>query len=244
MADFYQWGNKGFTSMKTCCLIPTFYRPAGLKRVLSSLRKTAPSVDICVISERDDFTASEIAFEYDAKYCFTEKERQGCIYAWNECLKAAPDYPAYFLAADDNEFMPNWHEECLKVLKEQLNNSGFVGINDKRKDSNGIKSGRVHPTAYLMTRDFIIDYVGGVVCIPHYTADWTDVEISLRARKANKFAYAQNAIVIHHWRSAFDLGYQLADRRRAESHLIFQKRYRQGFPDDFEPILKKEISNA
>lgn len=227
--------------MKIACLIPTLYRKNGLVRVLSSLHETAPSVHAVVVSEVDDFEAPEVAEQYGAYHVTCKNARQGPAYAWNTGLSYKPDYDAYFLGSDDIEFTTNWLGECLYVLREELYGSGLVGCNDGNKDSLRIKRNKVQPTQIFMTRDFIIQYNGGVVAIPHYRVDFTDYESCIRARNARKFAYAENSLVKHHWRILDDNGYRTADNYRKQMKTIYKERMIMGFPNDFMPILKEGV---
>jgi len=232
--------------MRIAILTPTIYRPAGLHKSLSSLRDTTShidNVDIVIAAEKDDDEARHIADKYDAIFTVCEEPLQGCAYAWNQAMKAALDYDAYFTGSDDIEYINGWLDEVLRVLAEPpLNGSGFVGINDARKDAR-----KFCATHYLMTRDFIIEHNGGVMAAPFYFANWTDMEADRRARKAGKWAWAEKAVVKHLWRGPYgDTAYTRAYEARAEAKLVYEDRLKRGFPDDFEPIIKnrEKISSS
>jgi len=228
--------------MKIAILTPTIYRPDGLRRSLSSLVDTVQTlssiheIDIVVAAERDDVEARAIAAEYGAIFTYCEEPLQGPAYAWNTALKAVPDYEAYFTGSDDIEYTNGWLEEVLRVLKDELNGSGLVGINDGRwKRELVMKKCATH---YLMTRDFIIEHMGGVAAQPFYHADYTDMEACSRARLVNKFAWAENALVRHHWKGPNgDLGYQNATKKRPLMKPLYEQRKAEGFPNDFKPII-------
>jgi hypothetical protein len=219
--------------MRIAVLIPTIYRPAGLKRTLVTLQATAPECIAVVAAEKDDVEGQKMAERYGAIFTTCPEPLRGGAYAWNQALKAAPDFDAYFLGSDDIEFTPGWLEEVLRVLNDELCGSGFVGINDNRKNAKSFCA-----THYLMTRDFIIQYNGGVAAAPFYFCDWTDMEADRRARRANKWAWADKAIVRHIWMGpAGDAAYQRAAARRKDVRPIYEDRERRGYPDDFEPII-------
>jgi len=216
--------------MEITALIPTAYRPVGLRRVLESLHKTAPSVRVVVAAERDDTEAEKIASEYEALFVVCEKYRQGCAYAWNTALQAAPNSDIYVIGSDDAEFLDGWLEASLAGL-EQIGGDGLVGFD----------SGKRKPFAehYMMTRKFIIEYHGGVAAVPHYSSWCVDSEAWERAKSADKYIKVESAMVLHHWDGPNgDLAYTIALERREENRKIYNQRHKAGFPDDFEPILK------
>jgi glycosyltransferase involved in cell wall biosynthesis len=225
--------------MKIAILIPTIYRPDGLRRSLQSLKDTTSHIDnvhAIVAAEDDDVDALTIAHEYRASFTICEKYRNGPAEGWNTALKAAIDYDAYFTGSDDIEFTPGWLDEVLRVLHDELNDSGLVGINDGRWKR--AKVMQMCATHYLMTRDFIIDHMGGVAAQPFYHADFTDMEACARARRVGKFAWAENALVRHHWNGPHgDLGYDRATEQRPRMKPLYEKRKEMNFPNDFEAIL-------
>lgn len=222
--------------MNICVLIPTCYRPDGLKRALSSLKRTAPSVAISIAAEADDFQALKLAQQYNAHFSICKEPMSGAPKAWNTALEGAQDYDAYFTGSDDVEFADGWLEYVLEEL-DRIGGEGLVGINDDFK--NAVKRG--YSTHYLMTRKFIIEHHGGVIAIPHYKADFTDVEACKRAQAAGMYGYADKAVVKHIWggnAKVLDRCYSNAKTFRTNAHAIYQRRKQDNFPDDFEPILK------
>jgi len=222
--------------MNTCVLIPTCYRPHGLTRALSTLTATAPDVYICVATEPDDIKGQRIARAYGATVAICPEPMAGAPAAWNTALVAVPDCDSYFTGADDVSFFDGWLDHVLAEL-DFIGGNGLVGINDKYKDAQR----RGYATHYLMTRRFIIDHHGGVAAIPHYRADYTDVEACKRAQRAGMYGYADKAIVQHHWEgnsNTPDKCYVRAKNFRTQARSIYQKREAAGFPDDFPPILK------
>lgn len=231
--------------MKIAILTPTIYRPAGLRRSLSSLMASLDEewleandiqVKIVIAAEKDDVEARAIAAEYKAVIAFCEEYRGGPASGWNTALAASPDCDAYFTGSDDIEYSPGWLEEVLRVLADELRGSGLVGINDGRWKRDLVL--RMCATHYLMTRDFIVKYNGGVAAAPFYHADYTDMEANARARRAGCWAWAEQALVRHHWGGPQgDLGYKNASAKRPQMKPLYEKRKAAGFPDDFEAIL-------
>lgn len=226
--------------MNIAILLPTIYRKDGLKRTLESLFATTQGyelfyeVSVIVAREYDDYDALEICKSYNGKVIsvICEKEKQGPAYAWNTALKHAQFFDGYFLASDDIEFVDDWLDEVLRV--QAIANKGLIGVND----GTGKYERAGFCTHYFLTRDFILNHNGGVVCCPHYFADFTDVEIIERAKKVNQFVYAEHARIFHHWREVDDEAYKRGDSRRAEAKEIYLRRKALGFPDDYEAIIK------
>lgn len=215
-------------------LVPTRKRPEGLRRVLQSLMNTAPECELVVIADPDDWKARAIAQVFGAIYVEAEAPRLGCANAWNTGLAAMPGFSAYVLGADDVVFQSAWLMHTLEALDE-VGGSGLVGFNDGRKNGN-----EKFASHYLMTRDFIIQHHGGVMAVPHYTAEFVDAEANLRARAAGKFIWAERARVLHLWEGPDgDETYRLAASKKAENRALFEERKLCGFPDDFTPILTK-----
>jgi glycosyltransferase involved in cell wall biosynthesis len=207
-----------------------------LQRTLESLFDITSNYELAVIvaHEKDDDGAIDVCKLYDGKVISVncEKEKQGPAYAWNTALKHAQFYDGYFLASDDIEFTDGWLDEVLRV--QAITNKGLIGVND----GTGKFERAGFCTHYFITRDFIRNHNGGVVCCPHYFADFTDVEIIDRARVVNEFAYAEHARIFHHWREIDDEAYKRGDERRTEARGIYLRRKALGFPDDFERIIK------
>lgn len=216
-------------TMNITVLLPTFHRPVRLRRALKSIRKTA-DVKIVVACDPDDVEAVEIAAEFDADFAICDKPRQGCANAWNTALRASPDDDIYVIAADDAIFCKGWLEAALLALKK-LGGSGLIGFRSGRR-----KDWADH---YMMTRDFMIEHHGGVAAIPHYTAWCLDDEAVLRARRAKQFIKAWDAVVIHKQGERHDEGFRLNEERIEANRQIYYRREKAGFPDDFEPILRK-----
>lgn len=225
--------------MNIAVLLPTIYRKDGLHRTLQSLFETTKNYELTIVvaHEKDDNDAKSICniykmMQYNIIKAVCEKEKQGPAYAWNTALQASQNNDGYFLASDDITFTDGWLDEILKVYA--IANKGLIGVND----GTGKYERAGFCTHYFMARSFIRDINGGVVCCPHYLADYCDVEVIERAKKVNQFAYAEHARIFHHWREVDDEAYKRADERRTEARGIFVRRKAEGFKDDYERIIE------
>jgi hypothetical protein len=76
-----------------------------------------------------------------------------------------------------------------------------------------------------------------VAACPHYFADFTDVEIVERGKRAGCFAYAAEARILHHWREVDDEAYRRGEGRRKAAKQVHLLRKMAGYPDDYERII-------
>ena len=215
--------------MRIAALIPTLHRPLGLRRVLMSLRDTAPDVVPVVSCDPDDCMAHSIAERLGAVHVTIQEARAGCANAWNVALRAYPEADAYVIASDDCVFTPGWLETALAAL-EQIGGSGLVGFNAKWKTTD-------YAFFYLMTRDFIIKHHGGVAAVPHYKAWGVDTEACDRAMRSGKYIKAMDAVVLHDRSNPNDDTYKFGEQFHEETKRIYLEREAAGFPDDFSPII-------
>ena len=218
---------------ETWVLLPTIGRQDRLTQVLKSIRDTAPMINITVAIEPDEVACLKIGLKFGANVVRIDKPRMGCGYAWNWALKhTPPTAKAFVLGADDLYFMPGWFEESTKVLHEVLNDSGLVGFNDLLKDP-------YWATHFLVTRDFLVEHMGGVIACPHYRTDYVDVETSDRAIAAGKFAKARNAFVKHNWIGRQPDKFFIESRPdRVKSKARYEARKAAGYPNDYQAVIR------
>lgn len=223
-------------------LIPTFFRPYGLSRVLRSVQDTAEfdnvigTTVISIVShEKDDNLIG-----LDSKYkCITvncEEPRMGCSYAWNTALAAFPNADIYVLGADDLYFL---YGVWTAVTKQVKAGYGMVGFNENNIHTLQVdkNTGYVVPNPdtishYALTREFIVDHNGGVMAFPHYKAYKNDNETYERAKRVNMVVYDPDANIKHDWKGTASYSHSAEKDKRT-----FLQRKELGFPDDFSPII-------
>jgi glycosyltransferase involved in cell wall biosynthesis len=217
-----------------CILLASLNRPERLKTTLLSLQETAPGVKVVVALDSDDQGGEEVARKFGVGVVICPENRKGPAYAWNTALRASPLEQEYALASDDAIFHPMWLEAARWKLFE-LGMGGLVGFND------GVKRGDAQwSTHYLMTRDFISEYQGGVAAVPHYRTWCVDTEACERARRARRYIWASDARVDHDWHGNdpdADETYRKARQYWQQDKDLFKYRQSIGFPDDFEAII-------
>lgn len=213
-------------------LLPVLYRHENLRRVLQSLKDTAPDINVIVAVEPDDAHCIAVANEHGASYTRCPKPRQGCAQAWNTALRNAPGTAtAFVLGADDIIFHDGWFEAATGFL-ERLGGDGLVGFNDLHKQP-------PMTTHYMMTRKHMIEVNGGVMACPHYVMENVDVEAIARAERAGKYIYAPDAIVEHLWNGRKPDKYYLeAQRYRNKGRNMLEERRKAGWPNDFEAVIR------
>jgi len=225
--------------MRTALILPTLGRPDQAAKCVEQLLLTS-SADVVLVMPVTEVLLPTWQETY--KHLLTEPRviRACYIYgslnaseAWNYGLSDAPDYDAYFLAADDIWAQDGWFDEVLRVHK--ATGAGMVGINDMHSD------GSIMATHYWMTRQFIVEHNGGVMSCPWYRSWCMDLETTERAKRANTYAWAQHAKVDHrhvHWGAApMDGTYAFAKPRHIYDQVVCDYRRRNGWPDDFEAVI-------
>lgn len=158
---------------------------------------------------------------------------RGASRAWNDALRRAQGDPLV-LAADDLEFQPGWLDAALETLSRFPGGWGFVGLNDGHW-------GADLSTHYLMSRRLIVEVFGGVVAWECYLHSFQDREANARAHAAGRYAWCEEARVVHrHWLWG-DRQQDETDARNlgghTQSEIAFHTRAAAGFPNDFEPII-------
>jgi GT2 family glycosyltransferase len=175
--------------------------------------------------------------EYGSRFCVVIDhcdERRGSSRAWNDALRRAQGDPLV-LAADDLEWQPGWLDAALETLGTLPGGWGFVGLNDGHW-------GADLSTHYLMSRRLIAEVFGGVVAWECYLHSFQDREANERARRAGRYAWCEQARIVHrHWLWG-ERQQDETDTRNlgghTQSELAFHARAAAGFPNDYEPIIR------
>jgi hypothetical protein len=215
-------------------LLATTGRPDMAQAFAESLAATTVGHDIELVAAVDNCPETvrrlgaleqEGGFRLVVDYCETYR---GSSRAWNDAL-ASSTGDKVVLAADDLEFQPGWLDAALEQLAEFPDGWGFVGFNDGHW-------GPELSTHYLMSRRFVADVLGGVVAWESYRHSFNDREANARAREAGRYAWCENARVLHrHWIFG-DRPQDSTDTRllaeHGESQRRFDERQAAGWPDE------------
>lgn len=192
------------------------------------------SADMILVTEDPIYDFVEDVLD-DPRVRFVQvTPRMTAVQKWNYGIELFDDYDAYVLGADDLWAHDEWHNEALRVQRDT--GCGFVGINDGHTDGSHMS------THYLMTRDFIIQHHGGVMAIPHYRSWGIDEEATIRAKRANSFAYADRAVLEHrHWvwnAAQVDQTYSAGKISHDYDIMTLKMRSHRGYPDDFMAVIQ------
>jgi glycosyltransferase involved in cell wall biosynthesis len=210
-------------------LLATMGRPEKARACVQSIKDTAEDVEVVVALDGPGAEAlREMGCVVD--HC---DEPRGSSKAWNDALALSTGDPVV-LAADDLEFRPGWLEAALETLAAFPDGWGFVGFNDGHW-------GEELSTHYLMSRRFIVEHLGGVIAWDCYRHSFNDREANERARRAGRYAWCEDAHVLHrHWIFG-DRPQDATDARllgeHPESQRRFDERQAAGFPDEQEPVI-------
>ena len=197
------------------------------------MRETTEGFDVEVIAAVDADPETAERIEPLVEQLLYSSEHEGCSKAWNACLAESTGDPVVF-AADDLIWRPGWLEASLAKLGEFEGGWGLVGFNDGHW-------GAELSTHYLMSRRFIVEVLGGVVAWEFYRHSFNDLETCERARRAGRYAWAEEAHVEHeHWlfggreQDETDMR-TLADHARSKQ--LYDERAAAGFPNDHKAVI-------
>ena len=218
--------------MRTAILFPTFGRVEQARRCLDQFIQTAPAAT-CVVVTEDDERAWGPLLDDEHILFVPVTEGMTAVQKWNHALKKAQHFDAFLLGADDLWPAEGWLDEVLNV--QAKTGAGCVAVNDCITDGNALG------THYLLTKDWIKQHQGGVMCVPHYRSWGLDVETNERAKRSGTYAWAANAKVEHrhvHWKKApMDDTYRIGYRVHQYDDFILSIRRRAGFPNDFQAVI-------
>ena len=222
--------------MKVSIITPSRRRPAQLRKCIERLIETVQGhdVEIIVVSDGDKETALAMA-DVEGIILIVDEERTGAAACWNQATRIATG-DAFVLGADDLYWGDGWLDAALRAL-DRLGGSGMIGFNDGRVPEHAFA------THHLMTRDYIIDHMGGCFVIPVYKHQYIDLEATARARACSKYLWAGDCNVEHlhyaHHKAPFDETYRLGAESMSVDGELYKARMAAGWPDDFEPILTR-----
>ena len=160
----------------------------------------------------------------------------GMVQGQTRLLQRAPDYSYYAIASDDLLFHGGWYEATWHAMG-LMGGFGLVGFNDLHSD------GDEYAAHFLVSRDFLIQYHGGVIFPPLYKSWWCDREITDLAKSKRCYTWAKDAIVEHRnhaWQGIpYDATYHDAEPNYDQDYLTYQRLKDSGFPTtEWQPILR------
>jgi GT2 family glycosyltransferase len=211
-------------------VIPSVNRPEQLKRNLEQLLTTAPDAEVVLVLQPEDKASRDVAKEFSVIVA-DQEPGVGPVAAWNVGA-AKTNAKNFVLGADDLWFHDGWYEEALAQMAG-VNNYGVVGLNDLSP-----WEGRL-ATHYMISRAYAVCEWGGVIVCPHYKHYFLDNEATERARRDERYVWAENAIAEHMhpaWKKAVvDDVYSLGQEQGKDDGAVFQRRMEEGFPNDYPP---------
>jgi glycosyltransferase involved in cell wall biosynthesis len=219
--------------VKVSILIPSVNRPERLRECLQAILATTKGIDaevICSLS-LTDAKSHAVALEANAQVTDNHIGLTGGTIAWNEASEVCRG-DVLSMIGDDSIVKGDW----LKIALRELGHSGVVGLNDlSRTDGERFST---HP---VVTRDYLIQHNGGVLCVPHYVHYFVDVELCEHAQALGKYHFAKEAIIDHQWKgnkSDKDNVYSWAQRYFDADAQCYKQRKQRGFPVDFVGFLQ------
>ncbi len=222
---------------KVSVIIPQKGRFEKLKVCLESLKRTAPEAEVILVTDIDESDALDEAGVIPdgvKRFCLGLTPR-GAIEKWNHgTLLASGD--VIVCAANDVEFGDKWLEYALDALDSINDGNAMVAFNDSVTDP------EVSSPHFLMTREYIVKYNGGVLMPPVYKKQFPDVENRLRAQSLGRYVCAKASIVKHLHpltnTAPMDDVYKMGLDTFEEDQRLCQERQKAGFEITWEPVLK------
>jgi len=217
-------------------LMASMFRKEQMLEVIQRFRDTLKDIKyefIIYIEEgRESYEAIKDMPNVTALWGETQTTPIRCT---NECLKLAKG--DFIMSASDDTFPERgWYEAVMTAFDKLPNRSGLVGVNDMHRDGNGLS------TIFVMSRDFVINEMGGVFVPPCYNAYYSDPEVNEVAKAKGKFIWAKDAHMEHRHHGfgyPMDDLYQRNMRFIADDTATYLNRKARGYPIEWEPIITK-----
>lgn len=172
-------------------LILTCGRPAGLKRILDSVKGHTTDVeyDLLVVAD-DDYGAYKYCRESGIN-CILTSWRRDFVANMNMAVYTCRT-PFFVVLADDMSIdQDGWLSEALKVYKERFKDeNGLMTFND------GIQNGRLFACG-MSSKNFVQE-VGGNLYHPKFIHFGGDNVVSFLAKLIGLYYYAETVKVNHH----------------------------------------------
>ena len=231
---------------RVAVIIPSQNRPGSLLKAVESVLTTTNDVQVvCVLGDENDGSrgildrlgASKPEYSWRLQYHVLPVAEYHTAERWNYGAARALGSPDYFvIGADDVEFQPGWLEAAMSEMKRH-GGSGVVALND----GTIAFEGEYYATHFMVSRKYAARGLGGVIMIPAYEHNFTDREVTERAKRDKMLFWAPDAKILHkHPTMGFDTDddiYEKGDASFARDEALFMERRESGFPNDFEPVL-------
>lgn len=219
-------------------IIPSRQRVAQVRECVERLWATVRGYDVECIVVADGDMATAQALDGVASRTILLPMQCGALQAWNTGASLATG-AVLVLGADDLWWFHGWIGEMLEVMAQFPNGDGMVGLNDLAHDGNKIS------THFGVSRQCAIEHFGGCLVTPVYRHYYVDQEAAARAKRAGRFAWAQNAVAEHlhpvFGKARMDAVYEWPQASLEADGELFFKRAAAGWPDDFEPVLQPAV---
>ncbi len=220
------------TKPEVSLILPSLNRPKKLVNAINNLIQTCDPVpiEIIVILDPSDLKSQEVIkeLEFPGQTLLDPSPKANPVKAWNYGASVSNGNWLY-IASDDVICPRDWLTKGLNTP-----NQGFMGYSDGRVQAE-------YANFYMATRDWLRAYQGGVLCVPHYQHWGLDPEICMRARNLGHYVLA-HGVIFDHKHPVFgnaksDSTYKKASKHYREDMELFGRRWKAGFPNDFEGYL-------
>ncbi len=140
----------------------------------------------------------------------------------------------HLMGLDDDAWFPDdWFQALLETIENTPNQNGYFKI---QSDNQCYWAERA-----VASREFLIEHLGGVLCIPSYISQYDDVEKTDRAMAAGLF-FESNAYIEHrHWshgKAEIDATYKAGGISHCDrDRTVYNDRKSKGFPNNYEKSI-------
>jgi glycosyltransferase involved in cell wall biosynthesis len=204
-------------------IVPVLRRPQNVRRVLASVRETAPKARVLFVADPDDEAEHQAIRDARAEMLIV----QGNYAKKINCAVHQTTEALIFQGADDLRFHPGWLEAAKSRFTRGI---GVVGTNDLC--SKRVMAG-LHSTHSLITREYAqLGTIDDPTRLLHegYRHEFVDDEFVQTAIFRNAFAHSPDSIVehLHPWvgKAPMDELYAKAGRRLLVGRLRYLWRRR------------------
>lgn len=216
--------------MPAISVITPSMRVHRLGEYFETLFETTPrdAFEAITVIDANDLEACELALKYSDIVLF-RRQREGAVSGWNDgAAIARGDY--FLLGADDIRFRTGWYEAAMAAM-DSLDGYGMVGFNDMSPNAEG------RSTHFLISRDYAVDRLGGVLMPPVYDHNYTDWEVQKRAVRDGVYVWSEDARVEHEhvdWhKNVWDEVYEITREHLDDDRELYYRREAAGFPNNY-----------